>query len=105
MSEDEIQYLYESSPHAQTSFESEQVSGTTDTNITLTCTAINGCKTINYNINNEGWINYPSKHNSNYLDTANSGNFTGGWRDVSTRTFMDEWEYFEIKGMKVNTTN
>lgn len=41
-----------------TTFSSFQVVGTTDTNITLTCNDGNGsgCKTINYNINNEGWI-------------------------------------------------
>ena len=61
LSEDEIQYLYESSPHAQTTFSSEQVSGTTDQNITLTCEAINGCKTINYNIDNNSWIELPNR--------------------------------------------
>lgn len=45
-----------------TTFSYEQISGTTDTNITLTCVDDNsGCKAINYNVNNEGWnnISYP----------------------------------------------
>ncbi len=98
--------VYADTTPPTTTFSSFQVPNTTDQNITLTCTDNNtGCKYINYNVNNEGWINYPSKHNLNYLDTASSGNFKGDWRDVSTRTFMNGWEYFEIKGMKVNTTN
>jgi len=39
-----------------TTFNSFQVTGTTDQNITLTCTDTDSaCKAINYNVNNEGW--------------------------------------------------
>jgi hypothetical protein len=60
----------------ETTFSYEQLTGTTDTNITLTCTDNNsGCKTINSNINNEGWklTNYLSSDtNYNYQDLNNS---------------------------------
>jgi len=40
-----------------TTFTSNQVTGTTDQNITLTCTDNNsGCDSVNYNINNSGWV-------------------------------------------------
>jgi hypothetical protein len=39
-----------------TTFSYEQLTGTTDTNITLSCSDNNsGCKATNYNVNNEGW--------------------------------------------------
>jgi hypothetical protein len=45
-----------------TTFDSCQVSGTTDTNITLSCTDNDsGCKAINYNVNNEGWNTITNK--------------------------------------------
>ncbi len=45
-----------------TTFSSFQVEGTTDQNITLTCTDNNtGCKTINYNIDNNSWIELPNR--------------------------------------------
>ena len=44
-----------------TTFTSNQVVGTTDQNITLTCTDNNsGCKAINYKIDSDTWINIPN---------------------------------------------
>jgi len=59
-----------------TTFSSYQVTGTTDTNITLACTDDNsGCKAINYNVNNEGW-NYLRWHSSESIE-YDSDNLVG----------------------------
>ncbi len=120
LSEDEIQYLYESSPHAQTSFESEQVSGTTDTNITLTCNAVNGCKAINYNIDNNEWVNTTNSnfysflysgsgdHNIQYFSTDNSDNNettkTSNFKTYGNGRFYfkDENSGSDLTGVQVN---
>ena len=74
-----------------TTFSSFQVEGTTDQNITLTCTDNNtGCKTINYNINNEGWTQFNSTDTNIIINDANSYQSdcqAGGWQTVQTRTF------------------
>jgi hypothetical protein len=71
-----------------TSFSSEQVSGTTDQNITLTCTDNNsGCQYINFRINNGDWNYYligdnplsiiysgTGDHNIQYFSTDNADN-------------------------------
>ena len=73
-----------------TTFESFQVEGTTDQNITLTCTDNNtGCKYFNYNINEEGWVSKRFDYNSSYsyLDTVAPGN---DWATVAEITFDGE---------------
>ena len=71
-----------------TTFSSHQVTGTTDQNITLTCTDNNSdCKYINYNIDSNGWIQktytdanriftYPGGgvHSIQYYSTDNANN-------------------------------
>lgn len=71
-----------------TSFSYEQIAGTTDTNITLSCSdAGSGCKTINFSINNGDWNYYTigdnpltiiysgsGDHNIQYYSTDNSDN-------------------------------
>lgn len=61
-----------------TTFESFQVEGTTDQNITLTCTDNNtGCKTINYNIDGIGF---------NTIQTGNDRNDSNSLYDATERT-------------------
>ena len=76
---------------ARTTFSSFQVPNTTDQNITLTCTDNNtGCKTINYNVNNEGWElvwnediygfepSFETITKWNYAENDGENRFTGG---------------------------
>jgi len=88
-----------------TTFSSFQVEGTTDQNITLTCNAINGCKAINYNINNTGWINKTGINTTinNYdSSTYTSGCHGSGWQTVSTVTMPTDTNFPERK-LSVNS--
>ena len=48
--------VFAGSEAPETTFDYFQIEGTTDANITLSCTDNDsGCKSINYNVNGEGW--------------------------------------------------
>ena len=75
-----------------TTFQSNQIQGTTDQNILLTCTDSNidgYCKLINYNINEEGWNNIlvGDTTNTNYYDTAEHNT-------ISSATFQHTIYYY-----------
>jgi hypothetical protein len=71
-----------------TNFSSFQVPNTTDQNITLTCTDNNtGCKTINYNINNEGWVQkLVNNADLNYFKNFEDNNYLSPPFELSTFT-------------------
>lgn len=73
--------VYADTTPPTTTFSSFQVPNTTDQNITLTCTDNNtGCKTINYNINNEGWNQILMEDNNFWQDkTTYSNNTNFNW--------------------------
>jgi len=84
----------------ETSFTSEQVSGTTDQNITLSCSDDNtGCKAINYNVNNEGWeqISYNSTieriiRDQNDLTADKTYLFDTDSYDTTLNSICAKWE-------------
>jgi len=73
-----------------TTFDSNQISGTTDQNITLTCTDSNsGCKIIYYKIDNNEWT-YPFTYtnDSNIDATIHTYNIVGQTTPVLRKTYL-----------------
>lgn len=78
-----------------TTFSSFQVPNTSDQNSTLTCTQTGaGCKTINYNINNTGWI-------QTILTDINSNGLNSYWKLDETSGIVA----IDSKGYDNNGTN